>query len=122
MITAQGVDKRHMIELGLALANGLVAFSGALIAQQQGFADAGMGVGTLVAGMAAVIMGETLLFKRRGIGWTIVMVGFGAVLFRSMVAFALRLGLNPIDLKLATAAFVLIALALPQLRLKRGKR
>ncbi len=122
MITAQGVDKRHMIELGLALANGLVAFSGALIAQQQGFADAGMGVGTLVAGMAAVIMGETLMFKRRGIGWTIVMVAFGAVLFRSMVALALRLGLNPIDLKLATAAFVLIALALPQLRLKRGKR
>lgn len=122
MITAQGVDRRRMIELGLALANGLVAFSGALIAQQQGFADAGMGVGTLVAGMAAVIMGETLMFKRRGIGWTIIMVAFGAVLFRSMVALALRLGLNPIDLKLATAAFVLAALALPQLRLRRGKR
>jgi putative ABC transport system permease protein len=111
-----------MIELGLALANGLVAFSGALIAQQQGFADATMGVGTLVAGMAAVIMGETLMFKLRGIGWTIVMVGVGAVLFRSMVALALRLGLNPIDLKLATAAFVLAALALPQVKLWRVKR
>ena len=122
MITAQGVDRRRMIELGLALANGLVAFSGALIAQQQGFADATMGVGTLVAGMAAVIMGETLMFKLRGIGWTIVMVGVGAVLFRSMVALALRLGLNPIDLKLATAAFVLAALALPQVKLWRGKR
>lgn len=120
MITAQGVDKRHMIELGLALANGLVAFSGALIAQQQGFADAGMGVGTLVAGMAAVIMGETLLFKRRGIGITILMVAAGAILFRSMVSLALRLGLNPIDLKLATAAFVLAALALPRLRLARA--
>ena len=116
MITAQGVDKRRMIELGLALANGLVAFSGALIAQHQGFADAGMGVGTLVAGMAAVIMGETLLFKKRGIGVTIIMVAIGAILFRSIVALALRLGLNPIDLKLATAAFVLAALALPQLR------
>jgi putative ABC transport system permease protein len=122
MITAQGVDRRRMIELGLALANGLVAFSGALIAQQQGFADATMGVGTLVAGMAAVIMGETLMFKLRGIGWTIVMVGAGAVLFRSMVALALRLGLNPIDLKLATAAFVLAALALPQVKLWRVKR
>lgn len=120
MITAQGVDRRRMIELGLALANGLVAFSGALIAQQQGFADAGMGVGTLVAGMAAVIMGETLLFKQRGLGVTVLMVAVGAVLFRSMVALALRLGLNPIDLKLATAAFVLAALALPQLRLRRG--
>lgn len=120
MITAQGVDRRHMIELGLALANGFVAFSGALIAQLQGFADVGMGVGTLVAGMAAVIMGETLLFKKRGLGITIVMVAFGAILFRCMVALALRLGLNPIDLKLATAAFVLAALALPQLR--HGRR
>jgi putative ABC transport system permease protein len=116
MITAQGVDRRHMIELGLALANGLVAFSGALMAQQQGFADVAMGVGTLVAGMAAVIMGETLLFNRRGLGVTIIAVAGGAILFRMMVALALRLGLNPIDLKLATAAFVLVALALPKLR------
>lgn len=116
MITAQGVDKRRMIELGLAIANGLVAFSGALMAQQQGFADVAMGVGTLVAGMAAVIMGETLLFNRRGLGVTILMVAGGAILFRMMVALALRMGLNPIDLKLATAAFVLAALALPRLR------
>ena len=120
MITAQGVDKRHMIELGLAIANGLVAFSGALIAQQQGFADVGMGVGTLVAGMAAVIMGETLLFKQRGIGVTIIMVAVGAILFRGMVSLALRLGLNPVDLKLITAAFVLAALALPRLRFGRN--
>jgi putative ABC transport system permease protein len=120
MITAQGVDRRRMIELGLALANGLVAFSGALMAQQQGFADVGMGVGTLVAGMAAVIMGETLLFNRRGLGVTITMVAVGAILFRGMVALALRAGLNPIDLKLATAAFVLAALALPKLRYSRG--
>ena len=120
MITAQGVDRRRMIELGLALANGLVAFSGALMTQQQGFADVGMGVGTLVAGMAAVIMGETLLFNRRGLGVTIAMVAVGAVLFRGMVALALRAGLNPIDLKLATAAFVLAALALPKLRYSRG--
>lgn len=116
MITAQGVDRRRMIELGLAIANGLVAFSGALIAQHQGFADVMMGVGTLVAGMAAVIMGETLLFTRRGLGATILMVAGGAILFRLMVALALRVGLNPIDLKLATAAFVLAALALPKLR------
>jgi ABC-type uncharacterized transport system permease subunit len=119
MITAQGVDRRGMIELGLAIANGLVAFSGALIAQHQGFADVAMGVGTLVAGMAAVIMGETLLFNRRGIGVTILMVAGGSILFRGMVALALRMGLNPIDLKLATAAFVLLALALPKLRYGR---
>ena len=120
MITAQGVDRRRMIELGLAIANGLVAFSGALIAQQQGFADIAMGVGTLVAGMAAVIMGETLLFNRRGLGVTIIAVAGGAILFRLMVSLALRMGLNPIDLKLATAAFVLAALALPKLRRSTG--
>jgi putative ABC transport system permease protein len=121
MITAQGVDKRRMTELGLAIANGLVAFSGALMAQQQGFADITMGVGALIAGMAAVIMGETLMPNRRGIGLSIAMVAAGSILFRAMVAIALRLGLNPIDLKLITAAFVLAALALPKLRVgQRG--
>jgi putative ABC transport system permease protein len=119
MITAQGVDPRRMIELGLALSNGCVAFSGALIAQYQGFADVGMGVGTLVGGMAAVILGETLKRRRWGLGATIVMVAFGAILFRALTAVALRIGLNPVDLKLATACFVLAALALPKLGLRR---
>jgi len=113
MITAQGVDRRGMVELALALANGLVAFSGALIAQYQGFADVTMGVGTLVAGMAAVILGETLKPRRARLGGTIIMVAIGAILFRALIALALRIGLNPIDLKLATAAFVLLTLALP---------
>lgn len=116
MITAQGVDRRRMVELGLALANGLVAFSGALIAQYQGFADVGMGVGTLVGGMAAVILGETLKPKRWGLGPTIIMVALGAVGFRALIAVALRVGLNPVDLKLATAVFVLAALVLPKFR------
>jgi putative ABC transport system permease protein len=116
MITAQGVDRRRMIELGLALANGFVALSGALIAQYQGFADVSMGVGTLVAGMAAVILGETLRARGRSLLLTILMVAAGALVFRLLVALALRVGLNPIDLKLMTAVFVLGALALPRLR------
>jgi putative ABC transport system permease protein len=116
MITAQGVDRRRMIELGLAFANGLVALSGALIAQYQGFADVAMGVGTLVAGMAAVILGETLRARGRSLLVTILMVAAGALVFRLLVALALRVGLNPIDLKLMTAVFVLGALALPRLR------
>jgi putative ABC transport system permease protein len=122
MITAQGVDRRGMVELALALANGLVAISGALIAQYQGFADVTIGVGTLVAGMAAVILGETLKPRRWRLGATIAMVAVGAVVFRGLIAVALRVGLDPIDLKLATAAFVLATLALPnfRLRLRRG--
>jgi putative ABC transport system permease protein len=119
MITAQGVDRRGMVELALALGNGLVAFSGALIAQYQGFADVSMGVGTLVAGMAAVILGETLKPRRWRLGPTIAMVAVGAVVFRGLIAVALRVGLDPIDLKLATAAFVLATLALPTLGLRR---
>ena len=119
MITAQGVDRRRMIELGLAIANGLVAGSGALIAQYQGFADVSMGVGTLVAGMAAVIMGETLRIRGRSLLVTMIMVALGAMLFRLLVALALRVGLNPIDLKLMTAVFVLMALALPKLKSRR---
>jgi putative ABC transport system permease protein len=115
MIIAQGVDRRGMVELALALANGLVAISGALIAQYQGFADVTMGVGTLVAGMAAVILGETLKPKRWRLGATIFMAAVGAVMFRGLIAIALRVGLDPIDLKLATAAFVLATLALPNL-------
>jgi len=119
MITAQGVDRRRMIEFGLAIANGLVAFSGALIAQYQGFADVAMGVGTMVTGMAAVILGETLRKRGRGLLGTIVMVALGAILFRLLVAIALRVGLNPIDLKLMTAVFVLLALSLPRMKFKR---
>ncbi|HYV98448.1 MAG TPA: ABC transporter substrate binding protein [Gemmatimonadaceae bacterium] len=115
MITAQGVDRRGMVELALALANGLVAFSGALIAQYQGFADVTMGVGTLVAGMAAVILGEAIKPRKWRLGATIVMVAIGAVLFRALIALALRVGLNPIDLKLGTAVFVLITLTIPGL-------
>ncbi|MES2177554.1 MAG: ABC transporter substrate binding protein [Gemmatimonadota bacterium] len=121
MIIAQGVDRRGMVELALALANGLVAFSGALIAQYQGFADVSMGVGTLVAGMAAVILGETLKPRRWRLGATIMMVALGAILFRALIAVALRIGLNPVDLKLATAAFVLATLALPNLGLGRRR-
>jgi len=118
MIIAQGVDRRGMVELALALANGLVAFSGGLIAQYQGFADVTMGVGTLVAGMAAVILGETLKPRRARLGATIAMVAVGAVVFRGLIAVALRVGLDPVDLKLATAAFVLATLALPNFRLR----
>ena len=121
MITAQGVDRRRMIELGLALANGLVAFSGALIAQYQGFADVAMGLGTMVTGMAAVILGETLRARGKNLLVTIAMVAVGALLFRLLVGLALRVGLNPIDLKLMTAVFVLVALALPRLR-RAGRR
>ena len=115
MITAQGVDTRRMKVMGLALANGLVGLAGALIAQYQGFADVGMGIGSLVAGIAAVIIGETLT-GRRSLPWIVAGVAIGSAVFRLLIALALQVGLNPIDLKLVTAVFVFAALALPRLK------
>jgi putative tryptophan/tyrosine transport system permease protein len=100
--------------VGLALANGLVALSGALLAQYQGFADVQMGIGMVVWGLASVIIGEALV-GTRSVGFMITGAAMGSVLFRLLVAIALRWGLDPNDLKLTTAAFVLVALVAPDL-------
>src|SRR5579883_3364168 len=105
MIRALGVADGTMLTLGLALSNGLVALSGALLAQYQGFADVQMGIGMVVWGLASVIIGEALVGVRQ-LGLVITGTVMGAVLFRLLVAIALRWGLNPNDLKLITAAFV----------------
>src|SRR5579883_668784 len=105
MIRALGVSDGGMKTLGLALSNGLIALSGALLAQYQGFADVQMGIGMVVWGLASVIIGEALVGTRQ-LGLTITGTIMGSVLFRLLVAIALRWGLNPNDLKLITAAFV----------------
>ncbi|HKE62668.1 MAG TPA: hypothetical protein VKB33_09370 [Nitrospira sp.] len=114
MIRALGVDVSAMMILGLAVANGLVAVSGALLAQYQGFADVQMGIGMLVWGLASVIIGEALVGVR-SLGLAIAGTIMGSVLFRLLVAMALRWGLDPNDLKLITAVFVFGALVLPKL-------
>ena len=112
MIRALGVNVDHMIVLGLALSNGLIAFSGGLLAQYQGFADVQMGIGMVVWGLASIIIGEALVGVR-ALGYLITGALMGSVLFRLIVALALRGGLDPNDLKLATAGFVFLALVLP---------
>lgn len=112
MIRALGVNSGWMLILGLMLSNGLIGFSGALFAQYQTFADVQMGIGMLVWGLASVIIGEALV-RTNSLGYALIGCIMGAVLFRLLVALALRFGLNPNDLKLITAVFVFIALALP---------
>jgi putative ABC transport system permease protein len=114
MVRAQGINNNKMIIFGLAFSNGLVALSGALLAQYQGFADVQMGIGMMVWGLASIIIGEALVGKA-SIGTTIVGAILGTVLFRLLIAIALRWGLNPNDLKLVTALFVFAALVAPQL-------
>ena len=112
MIRALGVSVDFIIILGLALSNGLIALSGSLLAQYQGFADVQMGIGMVVWGLASVIIGEALVGSSR-IGLLITGAVIGSVLFRLLVAIALRWGLNPNDLKLITAGFVFVALVAP---------
>lgn len=113
MIRALGVNVGAMTTFGLALSNGFVALSGALLVQYQGFADVQMGIGMVVWGLASMIIGESLVGPGR-LGLLITGAIMGSVLFRLLVAIALRGGLNPNDLKLVTAVFVFAALVFPE--------
>jgi putative ABC transport system permease protein len=115
MILSLGVDIDKTKMVGLALSNGFIAFSGALIAQNHGFADIGMGIGILVAGAAAVLIGETI-FGDRTVAWWVFAAVIGMLIYQFLAAAALRVGLRANDLKLITAVLLLSALALPQLR------
>jgi putative tryptophan/tyrosine transport system permease protein len=117
MIRALGVSVENMIVLGLCVSNGLVAFAGALLAQYQGFADVQMGIGMIVWGLASVIIGRALIGPD-SVGAALTGTILGSVLFRLIIALALRWGLNPNDLKLVTAVFVFGALVLPMLMQK----
>ena len=121
MIRALGANVERNLVFGLAVSNGFVALAGALLAQYQGFADAQMGIGMIVWGLASVIIGEALVGSR-SLGLTIVGTIMGSILFRLLVAIALRWGLNPNDLKLITALFVFAALVLPGLIKKMKAR
>ncbi len=115
MIRALGVDTDRMKLLGLALANSLVALSGALVAKNQRFADAGMGIGMIIAGLASVIIGEALVGTQT-LGRTIFAVACGSCIYRGVLALVLRLGLAPTDFKLLTALIVVVALGSPRLK------
>jgi putative tryptophan/tyrosine transport system permease protein len=123
MARAQGIVTERMILLGMALSNGLVALAGALFAQTNGFADVTMGVGTIVFGLAAVIIGETLITGTTVAKATLAAV-IGSILYRLVVMVALSanwLGLQAQDLNLVTAVLVALALVLPNLRQSQRK-
>ena len=118
MITGLGVDTARTKMTGLALSNGLIALSGALVAQDHGFADIGMGAGILVTGAAAVMIGEAMFGDGGIVRWIVATIA-GVLIYRLLVAGALRVGFDPVDLKLITAALLLAALSLPRLRARR---
>ncbi len=121
MAKAQGVATSKMVVLGMAISNALIALGGALFAQTTGSADLASGIGTIVIGLAAVIIGENLLSSKRIIFITLAAI-VGALVYRLLIAFALgneflqSLGVRPTDLNLITAVLVVIALRLPAVK------
>ncbi|MBK0422123.1 ABC transporter permease [Leucobacter sp. CSA2] len=113
MIRSFGVNTDRSTILTLSISNGFVALCGALVAQFQGFADISMGVGLILVGLASVIIGQAI-FGQRYIWVASLAVVLGAVLYRLIIFFALRAGLDPNDMKLVTALLVVIALLLPR--------
>lgn len=120
MVCALGINVGIMQIIALALSNGLIAFSGALVAQSQGYADINMGTGALVCGLAAIIIGETFMNADLNFMVKLIFVVLGSILYRVIIAVALQIGMNPSDLKLFTAIIVAVALALPKFVSRKG--
>ena len=117
MVRAQGVNTDSMIILGLCLSNALIGLCGAVVAQNNGFADVGMGIGTIVIGLASVIIGEVIL-GLDSFSSSLMAVVLGSIIYRIVIAAVLHLGMPPNDLKLFTAIIVMFALATPLIKEK----
>ena len=122
MVRAMGVNTDTTKIVGLMLSNGLVALSGALVAQSQGYADVGMGTGAIVIGLASIIIGEVIFGSHFGFWYTLISVVFGSIIYRIVIAVVLQLGLKSTDLKLLTALIVAISLSVPVFKSKIDKR
>lgn len=120
MVQAQGINASRMKVIGLGISNTLVALSGFLVAQLQGFADINMGIGIVILGLGAVMIGETIVqfLGKKSILSSILAVVAGSIVFRLILAFTLSLGVNPNLLKLITSLIVLLFVAAPALRNK----
>ena len=116
MSRAQGINTDFMKILALMLANALVALSGGLVMQQQRFGDVSMGIGTIVIGLASIIIGEVIFGKRFGFWWSLLSVVFGSIIYRVIIAIVLQFGMKTQDLKLLSAVVVAVALSVPVIK------
>jgi putative ABC transport system permease protein len=119
MIVSMGMNPKLLKVIGMALSNGLIALSGGLLAQYQGFADANLGQGMVVQGLAAIMIGE-FLFDSNRISLITLRVVFGAIIYKALMFFGRYYGyyinLTPSDLKLLTGILVIVSLIIAQTR------
>lgn len=123
MSEANGINTDAMKIIGYMIANGLIALSGALMAQNNGYADISMGIGTIVIGLASIIISE-VMFSNLSFVKRLMMIVVGSIIYRLIIAVVLEMGVAPTDLKLFSAIILTICLASPLLRgkLKRTKK
>lgn len=116
MTKALGINNDAIRMIGLAISNSMTALSGFLVAQYQGFADINMGIGIVITGLGSVLIAETLRqwFSVRSIGGQLLLVVLGCIVFQAVLAFTLSIGVDPNLLKMVTAGFVLLIVALPK--------
>ena len=112
MVRSSSINTERMKFIGLGLANALVALSGGMLAQYQNFADLSMGIGMVVIGLASLIIGE-VIFGRPNIPRNILAVVLGSIIYRTIIAFVMARGMSPNDLKLISAAIVVLAISYP---------
>ena len=120
LIVSLGLNEEKYKIYGLMIANAFVAFSGAVLAQYQGFADVGMGTGIIVIGLASIIIGDTLFGKRRRLAGTTIVI-IGSILYRGVIAVTLSIGMDASDLKLITSVIVIVILWIQKQKDKRRK-
>lgn len=120
LIVSLGLNEEKYKIYGLMIANAFVAFSGAVLAQYQGFADIGMGTGIIVIGLASIIIGDTLFGKRRKLAGTTIVI-IGSILYRGVIAVTLSMGMDASDLKLITSVIVIVILWIQKQKDKRRK-
>ena len=120
LIVSLGLNEEKYKIYGLMIANSFVAFSGAVLAQYQGFADVGMGTGIIVIGLASIIIGDTLFGKRRRLAGTTIVI-IGSILYRGVIAVTLSMGMDASDLKLITSIIVIVILWIQKQKDKRRK-
>ena len=119
-IVSLGLNEERYKIYGLMIANAFVAFSGAVLAQYQGFADVGMGTGIIIIGLASIIIGDTLFGKRRRLAGTTIVI-IGSILYRGVIAVTLSMGMDASDLKLITSVIVIVILLIQKQKDKRRK-
>ncbi|WP_119327225.1 ABC transporter permease [Companilactobacillus musae] len=112
MSAANGINTDGMIIFGYAISNGFIALSGALVAQSNGYADIGMGIGTIVIGLASVLVGEIFL-RGHGILTRLIAMVVGAIIYRLLLTVAMSLGFPADDLKILSAIILIIVICVP---------